>query len=152
MIVTRPDGNIKSFPNPIDQLRRHSQHLGNLLNQVKIPLPIKSALVFSNPATIIGNVPKNFPIFHASGLRHFVYRLLVKYQEVLAEQQLKKLSTVLLSKLKRQEVRPPINLSRIRNGVLCDICQFKVQMNYQEGEHGNAQIAEFEIKTPIFAR
>ncbi|MFY3790246.1 NERD domain-containing protein [Ureibacillus sp. MALMAid1270] len=133
MLVTKPDGSLKSYSNPIDQVKRHSQHLNSLLNQFKIPLPIAMAVVFSNPATIIGNVPKNFAIFHASGLRFYVYNLLSNYPETLSEKQLKKLSSLILSKLKRKEVRPTISLSRIRRGVLCEICDFKVQMIYKTG-------------------
>lgn len=133
MIVTRPDGTTKSYPNPIDQVRRHWQHLDRLLIQSKVSLPIEGALVFSNPATVIGSVPKNFPIFHSSGLRHFVQSLLKKHPEALSEKQLNQLSKILLTKLKRQEVRPTIELSRLRKGVLCEICEFNVQMNYIGG-------------------
>lgn len=133
MLVTKPDGSLKSYPSPIDQLRRHSQHLNSLLNHLKIPLPIAMAVVFSNPATIIGHTPKNFTIFHASGLRFFVQSLLSNYSEALSEKQLKKLSAMIISKLKRREIRPSIPLSRMRKGVLCEICEFKVQMIYKSG-------------------
>ncbi len=133
MIVTRPDGTTKSYANPLDQIRRHAQHLGVLLDQFKFPLPIEGALVFSNPATIIGNVPKNFPIFHSSGLRHFVQRLLKKYHEKLSEKQSAQLSKILLTKLKRQEVNPSFDLSRLRKGVLCGVCDFQVIMTYRGG-------------------
>lgn len=46
---------------------------------------------------------------------------------------LEDLSNVLLSKLKRQEVKPTINLSRIKKGVLCEICEYKFQMHYRGG-------------------
>lgn len=133
MIVTRTDGTMKSYGNPIDQIRRHSEHLRLLLNKMKVPLPIEGALVFSNPATIIGNVPKNFPIFHSSGLRHFVQRLLKKYPEKLSENQLNQLSNALLAKLKHKEVRPTIDFSRIKKGVLCEVCDFNFVMNYIGG-------------------
>lgn len=133
MIIKRPDGTFKSYGNPLDQIRRHSQHLNILLSQQKFPLPIIGALVFSNQATIIGDVPKNFPIFHTSGLRFFVQKLLNKYPEILPEKRLGKLSSVLLSKLKRQDVRPSITLSRIKKGVLCEICEHKYQMHYRGG-------------------
>ncbi|SOC40235.1 nuclease-related domain-containing protein [Ureibacillus acetophenoni] len=132
MIITRPDGTLKSYRNPLDQIRRHSQHL-ILLTQLNVSLPIVGALVFSNPATIIGNVPKNFPIFHSSGLRFFVQKLLKNYPEILQEKRLEKLSGDLLSKLKRQEVKPTINLSRIKKGVLCENCHFQIEMKYQGG-------------------
>jgi len=136
MIITRLDNTLKSYASPIDQIRRHSQHLNRLLNQLKISLPIEGALVFSNPATIIGNVPNNFPIFHTSGLRHFVQKLLLKYKEELPEKQITKLSKVLLARLKRVEVKPTIDISRIRKGVLCEYCAFQYQMKYKGGSWG----------------
>lgn len=130
-IRTRQDGVIESFSDPVAQVLRHGQYFERLFTNLQITLPIEYAIVFSNPSTIIGQVPKSVPFFHTSGLRFHVSKLLSKHSPVLTEKSLNKLSKLLLSSLKRKDTKPAISIDRIKKGVLCESCNYQVQMIYR---------------------
>jgi len=124
---------IESFTNPKAQVLRHGEYFDRLFGKLKIALPIKHAVVFSNPSTIIGNVPKDIPFFHASGLRFFVSKLQSDYQTSLTENQINKLAKLFLSNLRRVEAKTTIEKRKFKRGVLCELCEFESQMVYQNG-------------------
>lgn len=132
-IRTKLNGSEDILTNPIDQLRRHEELLERLLLKMKYSLPIEKAVVMANPSTVIGNVPKSPPIFHASGLRTFVKRCLMRHPSVLTTNQLEKLAKYFLSKVVSRKVHLNISTERIRKGVLCEECSFKVVMTYHQG-------------------
>lgn len=133
LIRTLVDGGIESFSDPFDQVRRHAQYFTRIFSQLKIPLPIECAIISSNPSTIIGNIPKHPPFFHASGLRFYINKLVSNYDSVLSDQEMDRFSKFLMTNLKRQEPKVDIPIEHLRKGVLCEICNFKIQMQYRRG-------------------
>lgn len=132
-IRTRQNGMEEILTNPIDQLNRHEEFFQRLLSNLKIALPVEKAVVMANPSTVIGNVPKSPPIFHASGLRSFVKKCLVRHSSVLTSSQLEKLAKMLLSKVEARRFDINISVERIRKGVLCENCSYQVAMFYKHG-------------------
>nr|WP_106780878.1 nuclease-related domain-containing protein [Lysinibacillus timonensis] len=132
-IRTRSDGKQEGFTNPKNQVLRHGQFFDRLFNNYKISFPIEYAVIFSNPSTIIGNVPVDIPFIHANGLRFHISKLQSKYQPTLSEKQLNMLSNDLITNLKRKESRTCIEKGRLKKGVLCQFCNYEIQMIYQNG-------------------
>lgn len=87
----------------------------------------------ANPSTVIGTVPKSPPIIHASGLRSFVKKCMVRHKSIITSSQLDKLAKYLLSNKKARKLDLNISTDRIRKGVLCDNCNFQIVMKYQRG-------------------
>lgn len=88
----RVDGVVEILTNPFDQLKRHEELFVRLLSKMKCPLPIEKAIVMANPSTIIGDMPNTLPIFHASGLRYFVKKCLMKHPPKITNYQLERLA------------------------------------------------------------
>lgn len=130
---TRPTGTEDILTNPFDQLHRHEELFQRILSKLKISLPIEKAVVMANPSSIIGNVPKSPPIFHASGLRSFIKKCLVRNESKLTTSQLDKLAKYLLSKVVARDFDLNISVERIRKGVLCENCNYSVVMTYKRG-------------------
>ncbi len=133
LIRTRPTGTEDTLTNPFDQLHRHEELFHRILSKWKFSLPIEKAVVMANPATIIGNVPKSPPIFHASGLRSFIKKCLVRHESQLTTGQLDKLAKQLLSRAVSRNFDLNISVDRIRKGVLCEKCNYAVAMTYGRG-------------------
>lgn len=131
--VRKKNGMEEILTNPFDQLKRHEELLIRLIAKMKYTLPIEKAVVMANPTTMIGDTPNSFPIFHASGLRSFVKKCLMKHPVQISKYQLEKLARFLMSQLKPRNVELNIHKDRIRKGVLCEKCQYKVAMNYKSG-------------------
>lgn len=125
------NGEKESFSNPFDQLRRHSELLERILARQGLNLPIIGAAVMANSSTIIGNVPKTYPIFHLSGLRTFVRQSKNRNAPQISSAQLEKLAKHFLSLYQPIEYRLNISLNRIRKGVLCEKCG--CEMGYKQG-------------------
>lgn len=132
-IRKRTNGTEDVLTNPIDQLNRHEEYFQRLLSKIKCPLPIEKAVVMANQSTIIGNVPNTVAFFHASGLRAFVKKCMVKHHKQITSSQLKKLSKILLSKVESRRYDLNISFDRFRKGVLCENCNHQIQMNYSRG-------------------
>lgn len=132
-IRRRQNGIEDILTNPIDQLNRHEEFFQRFLAKMKLSLPIEKAVVMANPSTVIGNVPKSPPVIHASGLRSFVKKCLVRHSSVLTSSQLEKLAKVLLSKVESRQFDLNISLDRIRKGVLCESCNYREVMAYKQG-------------------
>lgn len=132
-IRKRQNGVEDILTNPFDQLNRHEEFFERFLKKLKISLPIEKAVVMANSSTIIGEVPSSFPIFHASGLRFFVKKCMMQHQQKITNYQLEKLSKFLMSQLKPRNYDLNISLERIRKGVLCENCNYKVEMKYKLG-------------------
>lgn len=130
---TRPNGTEDTLTNPFDQLYRHEEFLQRLLSKMKITLPIEKAVVMANPSSIIGNVPKSPPIFHASGLRSFIKYCLARHESQLTTSQLNKLAKHFLSSAISRDFDLNISFDRIRKGVLCENCDYSVTMTYRRG-------------------
>lgn len=132
-IRIRSNGVQDILMNPIDQLNRHEELLERLLLKMKCPLPIEKAIIMANPSTVIGSVPTSPPIFHASGLRTYVKKCMVRHKNMITSSQLERLAKYLLSNKKARKLDLNISMDRIRKGVLCDNCSFQVVMKYQRG-------------------
>ncbi|WP_168193818.1 nuclease-related domain-containing protein [Lysinibacillus sp. SGAir0095] len=72
-------GEIESFQSPFDQVQRHADMIERIVERLGLTLPIHKAVVIAESSTIIGDVPKEFPIFHAIGLPIELKKLLLKY-------------------------------------------------------------------------
>jgi len=133
LIRTRPNGMAETLTNPFDQLYRHEELFHRILSQLKISLPIETAVVMANPSTVIGTVPKAPPLFHASGLRAFIKSCLVRHESLLTTSQLDKLAKLLMSRSMSRNFDLNISVDRIRKGVLCEKCNYAVAMTYSRG-------------------
>ena len=123
----REDGIIDSFRNPIDQVKRHVRFMTNV---VAGRLPVLYAVVFSNPRTIIGHVPKGEVVFKVSGLESFIRNAMKRYAVKVND--LEQLAQWLVSK---HQIRPQaiqIDRARIMHGVICSSCT-KI-MTFQHGK------------------
>lgn len=129
----KPDGMVNTLTNPFDQLNRHEEFIHRLLAKMKLSLPIEKAIIMANTSTIIGEVPNSIPIFHASGLRFFVKKCLRKYPPKITNHQLEKLAKFFMSQLKPRNYDINISSERIRKGVLCENCNYQVEMKYRLG-------------------
>lgn len=129
----RPNGLEDTLTNPIDQLIRHEEYFQRFLSKMRYSLPIEKVVIMANPSTIIGNVPNTVPFLHASGLRSFVKACMIKHPSQLTTSQLDKLAKLLLAKIESRNYDLNISLDRIRKGVLCEHCDYQIQMNYSRG-------------------
>ena len=113
----REDGIIESFRNPIDQVKRHVRFMTNL---VAGRLPVLYAVVFSNPRTIIGQVPKSEAVFKVSGLESFLRSEISRYPVKMNN--LDKFANWLAGKHQVRSQAMQIDVSRIMRGVICSSC------------------------------
>lgn len=129
-IRTREDGIIQGFFNPIDQARRHVR----LLQSFNFQLPIEYAIVIANPSTIIGAIPKNAPILHASGLQDLINSLTQKYaNHHMSKDKLLNIVNKLLQLHSPSKWLLDIDLNKLRKGIYCEKCDYKREMEYSRG-------------------
>lgn len=133
-VRTRQDGTKEGFSNPIDQIERHVRLFKRLLMKWDISLPIEYAIILTQPSTIIGEIPKNVSIFHVSGLQTYVYNLFTKYQvHQINHLSLEQLKKNLMAIRKRKIWNLRIDKNKLRNGVLCKGCNYKIEMKFEHG-------------------
>ncbi|RHW40064.1 NERD domain-containing protein [Lysinibacillus yapensis] len=134
MIRTKQEGTIESFRNPVNQIKRHAHFVNGLMREIGISIPIEYAIVIVSDSTIIGSVPREVSIFHASGLHAEVSRLLGKYKEKqITALQLNYVMKDLMKRHSPKSWKPKIDFSKLRRGVLCEKCEYKSVMVFEHG-------------------
>ena len=134
LIRTNFDGTIDSFRNPIDQIKRHYNFLNRKLNEINIKLPIEYAIIIVKDSTIIGTVPQDIPIFHASGLQSELERITNKHREKkISPHHVEKIKIDFMNMYHRKVWKPKVNPNKLRKGVLCHKCDFKSVMVLNNG-------------------
>lgn len=133
LIRTKQDGIKEGFANPIDQIERHVTFVQNIINYLGINIPIIPAIISANPSTIIGTVPPNFLIFHATGLNTKVNQLFNKFSKTsINDNQLELLKEELLRRYKKKvTTKMELDIPFV-NGALCKRCQSPIQMEHQK--------------------
>lgn len=135
MIRTNFDGSIDAFKNPVDQVKRHYHFLSGRLREIKINLPIEYAIIIVKDSTIIGSVPHDIQIFHASGLQTELEKIINKHNKrKISSTQIEKVKIELMNLYHRKDWKPKLNPTKLRKGVLCQKCDFKSVMML---DHGN---------------
>ncbi|MFS0876409.1 nuclease-related domain-containing protein [Solibacillus isronensis] len=125
------DGLLENFSNPFDQAYRHKLFLSHLLSKWGIQLPVLYIVVNANIRTKLDSSLNGSPIIHLSGLPNFLEKLSAKYVETTVD--LDQLESKLLAISSRLPVRRKIERDRIRDGVLCEKCEFQHVMYYHHG-------------------
>ena len=128
-IRTKDSGEISGFTNPINQVIRHQQWLQQQLYLIKLQMPIISAVIFTNPSTIISSPPSHIPVFHLNGLRYEFPKWNASYKEHITDFQLQKLKSHLLHQYFRRPFYMPIDNEAIQKNVLCPSCQKSLTFN-----------------------
>lgn len=121
-IRTKDSGEMESFTNPVNQAIRHQQWLQQQLVQLNVRLPIISAIIFTNPSTIISSPPSHMPVFHLSGLRYELPKWNTMYKECINDYQLQKLKNHFINIYSRRAFNMPSNIETIAKSVLCPNC------------------------------
>ncbi|WP_197468174.1 nuclease-related domain-containing protein [Fictibacillus phosphorivorans] len=142
-LIRTYDGKKEAFSNPIEQVKRQSYHLNEILVQQKyaFPIPIESLVVMTNPNVIIEASPTYKEAYEkvikSPSLQQKFHEFLQKNQQtVLTHKQIKKL-TKYLSKVS-SSYDPDvcelfeINKSDLITGVLCPSCDQSI-MTYVWG-------------------
>ena len=128
-IRTKDSGEIAGFTNPVNQVIRHQQWLQQQLYIIKLQMPIISAVIFTNPSTIISSPPSHTPVFHLNGLRYEFTKWNASYNEHITDFQLQKLKSHLLHQYHRRPFYMPIDNKIIQKNVLCPSCQTTLTFN-----------------------
>ena len=125
------EGIIENFLNPFDQVYRHQLLVSHLLSSWGIQLPVFSIVVNAKIKTKLDSSLNGSPILHLSGLPKFLEKLNENYAETKVN--LLDLENKLLAISCRLPVRRKIERHRLRNGVLCEKCEFQHVMYYHHG-------------------
>lgn len=128
-IRTKENGEISGFTNPINQVIRHQQWIQQQLYLLKLQVPIISAVIFTNPSTIISSPPSIIPVFHSNGLRYEFPKWNASHKECITEYQLKNLKSHLLHQYLRRPFYMPIDNEAIQKNVQCPACQKTITYN-----------------------
>ncbi|WP_342472122.1 nuclease-related domain-containing protein [Metasolibacillus sp. FSL H7-0170] len=120
LLRTRSDGVVERFPNPVEQLRRHTRFLSSLFPHV----PIIGAVVIANRRAIIGNRSPHIPIFHTDYICSFIEKSLKQYSKPLLDLDVfyEKLIGLRSPPVKRFSFK----LAQLKNGVFCSKCASKM--------------------------
>ena len=121
-IRTKESGEMASFTNPVNQAIRHQQWLQQQLLQLNIRLPIFSAIIFTNPSTIISSPPSHMPVFHLNGLRYELPKWNATYKECINDYQLQKLKNHFINIYSRRAFNMPLDIQTISKSVFCPDC------------------------------
>lgn len=122
-IRTKESGAMMSFTNPVNQVIRHQQWLQQQLLELNVRIPIISAVIFTNPSTIISSPPSHMPVFHLNGLRYEFPKWITTYKECINDYQLKKLKNHFIKIYSRKAFSSPLDLQTISKSVFCPYCQ-----------------------------
>lgn len=150
LVRTNFDGTIDAFKNPINQIKRHYNFLSGRLREININLPIEYAIIIVNDSTIIGSVPKDTPIFHASGLQMELEKLTIKHNKrKITSHEVERIKVELMNLYQRKDWKPKLNPNKLRKGVLCRKCDFKSVMVLNHG-YFKCPVCEFKSKEALF--
>lgn len=129
------DGVVEAYSNPIDQVRRHSDFIQNILWSLGFDIPVVSAVIFANTKSILGKIPfKDVLVFHVVGLRYKLQKLLEKHLEVsITAEQMISIGYYIKSMHKNKPWEKNISRETLQKGVLCSKCNYSAAMNYHHG-------------------
>ncbi|TSI11766.1 NERD domain-containing protein [Lysinibacillus sp. BW-2-10] len=135
-IRTRNDGIVEGFTNPVDQVRRHGRFVKGMLQKFDMRLPIECAVIFANSNSVIGKInARDVLVFQVTGLRYKLDNLLRKHrQPLIVEDQIYQLGKDLKSLQTVRKWEPKINRAKLRKGVLCKACMYRMPMQYKHGK------------------
>ncbi|MFJ7732559.1 nuclease-related domain-containing protein [Lysinibacillus sp. NPDC097231] len=129
---TTVEGDVEGMTNPFHQGSRHKEWVKGMLQQSQLEIPVYYTVVLATKNAILSKSLRGQPIFHVSGLRYHIRKLLQQHKErVVDEEELFRFSTKLLSMHKpiKKEIAVPIQ--DIVKGVLCESCLNGQSMNYR---------------------
>ncbi|MFJ8235012.1 nuclease-related domain-containing protein [Ureibacillus sp. NPDC094379] len=117
----KKSGEVESFQSPINQVRRHADFVERLGLQLGLTFPIEKAVVIAEPSCVIGPVPNEVPIFHASGLPTELKKWFEKHQNSkLYDEHFHLLTEDILTRHQPKIYKPRYEIPPIRKGTLCN--------------------------------
>lgn len=131
---THITGEVEGLPSAVNQVLRHERYITALFKKLGVRLPVFSAIVFVYPSSIIGEVSKQVRTFHVSGLQQEVNMLYNLTAPAIDEKQLKKLIEQLRGMHTPQIAKIDVNRDKLKTGVLCAACGYRVKMFYKCGK------------------
>jgi len=132
LIREKRNGEIESFQSPIDQVNRHADFLERFGLQLGLTYPVEKAVVIAEPSCIIGQVPDEVPVFHASGLSTKLKRWFEKHNHNKLPDKYFKLLTESIVNLHNPKIyKPRFSIPPIQKGALC-YC--RRVMKYNQGK------------------
>ncbi|USK49548.1 NERD domain-containing protein [Bacillus sp. CMF12] len=133
LIQTNSKGEVKGYPNPIEQARVQCSEMKKWLLKCNINIPIEFFIIISKPSTILKTAPGHAKmlqrVLHVQFLLKSIEKIKSAHKkEVLSPKDMKKISRSLLKEhtqknfdiLKHYE----ISKSDIQTGVICKVCSF----------------------------
>ncbi|WP_343223143.1 nuclease-related domain-containing protein [Mesobacillus maritimus] len=115
--------NNREYKNPIDQLKRSTALLHQLLRDLKLSYPIESVAIFNNPEFTLYQAPMNYPIILPTQLNRFLKDLNGNPSKL--NDGHKKLAQKLISLHKNHNpftVLPNYSYGQLQPGVYCKNC------------------------------
>ncbi|WP_107841018.1 nuclease-related domain-containing protein [Metasolibacillus meyeri] len=126
LLRTRSDSIIERFPNPVEQLTRHTRFLSSLFPQI----PIVGAVVIANRRAIIGSRSPHTPIFHSDYIYSFIEKSLKQHAEPTLDIDVFYEQLIALQSL---PLKPfSFTLAHLKSGVFCSKCTSK--MHFIQGK------------------
>src|SRR5690606_30355760 len=140
LIQTNQNGEVKGYPNPIEQAKHQQRALKKWLDKHKLSIPIEFLVVISKPSTIIKTAPgyeHNLQkVLHVQYLLSKIEKIHTSYKiQVTSTRELKRISRLLLKEhipetfdiLKFYK----IPLKEIKTGVICPACSMLPMKRHQ---------------------
>lgn len=131
LIQTNTKGEVKGYPNPIEQARVQCSEMEKWLLKRNINIPVEFFIIISKPSTILKTAPGHVKmlqrVLHVQFLLKSIEKIKAAHKkEVLSPKHMKKISRSLLKEhtpksfdiLKHYE----ISTSEIQTGVICRVC------------------------------
>lgn len=134
-IRTHANGEVEGMSTGVNQVLRHEEYVNLLFKKLGIKIPVKSAIIFAYPSSILGKTSSKIPIFNVNGLRDELNKIFNVYPDsILNEKELKKLVEKLKKLHTPKRVISEINQNRLRQGVLCKQCHYDARMFYKKSK------------------
>ncbi|MFJ7736255.1 nuclease-related domain-containing protein [Lysinibacillus sp. NPDC097287] len=132
---TTAEGRVEGMSNPFHQIERHVELLSRRMKEEGIVVPIKYAVVSATKNAILSPSLHGRSIFHVTGLRLEVKKLLSQYRNPSVDpSNLEQFMKTLLAMHvpKKREIKLPVK--DLITGVLCPDCKYKQQMYYSNNK------------------
>lgn len=125
-LIRTKNNKVKSFKCPIIQLARNCDGISNIIDKLKLNIPIHEALIFASQNLIVENAPQNRNIFFVQQLPLFLQKL-NKLQPQITTDQFHLLMKILTNINKNFIERPlcdrfSIDSEVLKKGILCIHC------------------------------
>lgn len=122
---------IENFTNPFDQAFRHQLFIEQQLKKWQVSIPVHHLVAIANVRAKLDHSLTNYPIMHISGIPQFLENLYEQHPKssvdcTFLQQQFEQLYT-------RLPPRRKVDKQRLRQGVLCEKCQYANEMSYRQG-------------------